>query len=91
MARQGAQQAKHNADNPNAKGNGDPSGAAYEQTSIFHDGRDHAAQIYDRAKLRAGDRISGPAIVTEMDSTSLILPGHVGEIDALGNILINPA
>ncbi len=74
-----------------AKGNGDPSDAAYEQTSIFHDGRDHAAQIYDRAKLRAGDRISGPAIVTEMDSTSLILPGHVGEIDALGNILINPA
>ncbi|MEM1160926.1 MAG: hydantoinase/oxoprolinase family protein [Pseudomonadota bacterium] len=71
-------------------GSGDPSGAIIQATSIFHEGRDHAAQIYDRALLKAGDRVHGPAIVTEMDSTSLILPGHVGEVDAMGNILINP-
>ena len=41
--------------------------------------------------LAAGDRINGPAIVTEMDSTTLILPEHVGEIDTVGNILIRPA
>jgi hypothetical protein len=32
----------------------------------------------------------GPAIVTEMDSTSLILPGHWGDIDQHGNMLIRP-
>lgn len=73
------------------RGSGDPSSAVVAQTTVFHEGRDHAAQIYDRSALKAGDRVQGPAVVTEMDSTSLILPGHVGEIDALGNILINPA
>ena len=71
-------------------GNGDPAAAVYEQSKIFVDGRDHSAQIYDRARFRAGDRIAGPAIVTEMDSTTLILPGHVGEVDRVANILISP-
>ena len=71
-------------------GGGDASGAAYEQTTIYFDGRDHPAQIYDRALLKAGDRLKGPAVVTEMDSTTLILPDHVGEVDAVGNILIRP-
>ena len=46
--------------------------------------------IYARAKLRAGDLIPGPAIVTEMDSTTVILAGHAGKVDRHGNILINP-
>ncbi len=48
------------------------------------------ACIYDRSKLKPGNKIAGPAIVTEMDSTSLILPGHVGYVDTVGNILIWP-
>jgi len=54
------------------------------------EGQDRPAKIYDRALLQAGNRVPGPAIVTEMDSTTLILPGHEGEIDAVGNILIRP-
>jgi N-methylhydantoinase A len=72
-------------------GSGDPSAAVVEETSVFVDGRDQAAKIYDRALLRAGDTIIGPAIVTEMDSTTLIRPDHSGEIDAVGNILIRPS
>jgi len=74
-----------------AGGGGDASGAVYEKTKVFADGREHAANIYDRALLKAGDRITGPAVVTEMDSTTLILPDHVGEVDDVGNIVINPA
>ena len=33
------------------------------------------------ALLQAGNRVQGPAVVTEMDSTTLILPGHAGEVD----------
>lgn len=76
---------------PIAAGNGDPSAAAYEQSSIFYEGSDHSTQIFDRSRLRAGDLLQGPAIVTEMDSTSLILPDHTGEVDSLGNLLIRPA
>ena len=68
----------------------DPAAAAIGTQAIYVDHEQRQATIYDRAALRAGHRISGPAIVTEMDATSLILPGHTGEIDALGNILIRP-
>jgi hypothetical protein len=54
------------------------------------DGRDVVAVVYDRARLRAGNRIAGPAIVMEMDSTTVILPRHHGKVDAYGNILIYP-
>jgi N-methylhydantoinase A len=71
-------------------GNADASAAAYQDASIYVEGREQPAKIYDRAKLLAGNRISGPAIVTEMDSTTVILPGHEGEVDAVGIILIRP-
>ena len=47
-------------------------------------------KIYDRAKLTTGNRFDGPAIVTEFDSTTVVLPGYAAEIDVNLNILINP-
>ncbi len=73
-----------------AEGNGDPSAAKLRDHRLWMDGREQDAVIYDRARLRAGDRIPGPAIVIEMDSTTLIETGHVATVDAVGNILINP-
>jgi N-methylhydantoinase A len=72
------------------RGGEDASAAVIEQTTVFVDGTDRAAKIYDRAKLLAGNKIPGPAIVSQMDTTTLILPGHTGEVDAVGNILIRP-
>ncbi|MEZ5098623.1 MAG: hypothetical protein R3C15_02210 [Thermoleophilia bacterium] len=46
--------------------------------------------MYDRASLRAGDLIAGPAIVLQEDTTTLVLPGHVATIDARLNLLIHP-
>ncbi len=48
------------------------------------------AGIYDRATLRAGDVVVGPAVVTEMDSTTLILPDHEATVHPSGSLLINP-
>ena len=72
-------------------GNGDPSAAKMRDHTLWMDGREQAAAIYDREKLRQGDTIKGPAIVVEMDSTTLIETGCVAIVDAVGNILINPA
>jgi N-methylhydantoinase A len=72
------------------QGNGDPAAAKLYDHKVWMDGREQDAVIYDRAKLRAGDRIAGPAIVTEMDSTTLVHSGHVALVDDFGNILINP-
>jgi N-methylhydantoinase A len=47
------------------------------------------ASVYDRSKLRAGDRIAGPAIVQQFDSTTVILDGMDAEVDPFGNIVIH--
>ena len=72
------------------EGGENPSKAELARHKMFVDGKDRQGTLYDRAKLRAGNIISGPAIVLEMDSTTVILPGHVGKVDKLGNILITP-
>ena len=73
------------------KGNGNPSAAKLRDHDVWMDGAAQAAAIYDRPKLRSGDVIKGPAIVVEMDSTTLIETRHLGTVDRFGNILITPA
>lgn len=60
-------------------------------TSFYYDGETYAAVIYDRGKLHEGLTVPGPAIVSEMDSTTVILPGYAAAVDAVGNLLINKA
>ena len=45
--------------------------------------------VYDRAQLKAGNYIHGPAIVTQGDTTTLVLPGLRAEVDRYANLLIN--
>jgi N-methylhydantoinase A len=57
---------------------------------FYYEGDWYDANIYDRSKLNVGLEIPGPAIVGEMDSTTVVLPGYVAVVDAFGNLLINP-
>ncbi len=45
-------------------------------------------RIYDRARLRAGHVIAGPAIVDQYDSTTLVPPGATALTDSLGNLVV---
>jgi N-methylhydantoinase A len=47
-----------------------------------------AAPIYDRARLGAGDRIAGPAILTQLDATTLLLPGQTAEVHRFAALVI---
>jgi N-methylhydantoinase A len=73
-----------------AAGGADASAAKIADEKIYADGGWCDAGVYRRDLLQAGNIVAGPAIVTQLDSTTLILPGHEGEIDAIGNILIRP-
>jgi N-methylhydantoinase A len=44
--------------------------------------------LYDRASLGAGDFIAGPAIVSQLDATTLVLPGWTGTVHPSGAILL---
>jgi N-methylhydantoinase A len=67
----------------------DPAPALVDQRRVYFDGHFTSANIYDRSLLRAGNRIRGPAIIIQMDSTTAIHPGHIGAVDEYLNILIN--
>ncbi len=68
----------------------DSAAARIQPPRPYADSRWHDAHIYDRSKRHPGDRMQGPAAITEMDSTSGILPAHTGAIDSGCNILIWP-
>ena len=72
------------------EGDEDPSEAVVATAQVYMDSREQVAKIYDRSKLKSGNRIVGPAIVTEMDSTTLILSDHAGDVDQFGTIIIRP-
>jgi N-methylhydantoinase A len=44
--------------------------------------------MYDRALLGAGDRFEGPAVVTQLDATTLVRPGWSAEVHPSGAILL---
>ncbi|MGZ5115572.1 MAG: hydantoinase/oxoprolinase family protein [Burkholderiales bacterium] len=44
--------------------------------------------IYDRSKLGAGARIHGPAVMTQLDSTTLLLASQVAEVHKFGSLIV---
>lgn len=44
--------------------------------------------IYDRATFKAGQSFAGPAIITQLDATTVVFPGDAVHVDAAGNLLI---
>ena len=64
--------------------------AKFHDTRFYYEQQWHDAVIYDRDKLGVGTVVPGPAIIVEMDSTTLVLPGHAATVDAVGNLLIEP-
>ncbi|MDQ3122599.1 MAG: hypothetical protein M3Q59_08710, partial [Actinomycetota bacterium] len=47
-----------------------------------------ATRYYDREALKAGNRLSGPAIVNQYDSTTVIPTGVEAHVDRFGMIVI---
>ncbi len=46
------------------------------------------ATVYDRAAMPAGFDFSGPAIVEQSDTTTLVTPGWRGRVDAAGSLIL---
>ncbi len=50
-----------------------------------------ACPILDRDRLHAGNRIAGPAIIEQMDATTLLLPGMVATVEPYLNLILESA
>ena len=56
--------------------------------AVWFDGTPHDAALYHRGALEAGAAFTGPAIVEQFDSTTVVPPGMSARVDAFLNILI---
>ena len=72
-------------------GDANPKGALKGQRQAYFHGSGGFVEcaVYDRYRLKAGHRIEGPAIVEERESTAVLGPKDVAEVDCFLNLVIN--
>lgn len=78
------------------QGDGSPQAALNGRRRIYFEQADaggayHDAAVYDRAKLRAGDVIAGPAVIDEISATSILYPGDMMTVHPSGNLIVEVA
>jgi N-methylhydantoinase A len=61
----------------------------YSRLTTFDDGQTLETPRFDRAKLKAEDVVTGPAIVTQQNSTTVIPKGYTALVMRLGDIVIS--
>ena len=57
------------------------------QRPIFHDGQFQTAWFVDRTHLASGNRLHGPAVITQYDTTTFVPAGYVVTADVYGNLI----
>ena len=67
---------------------GDASGAQISTVGVVFREGELDTPLYQRELLAAGNRIAGPALVVQLDTTTVIPPSWQGEVDAYGNLLL---
>ena len=67
---------------------GIPGSAVVRKTSLHFDNETFSAGVYDRSLLHAGDRLPGPCLVVDAESTAFVPPGFSGRIDGFLNLVI---
>jgi N-methylhydantoinase A len=75
---------------PARAGDGDAGRARKGTRELFDSvhGAFVAATLYDRDRLRAGDTITGPAIIDQLDATTVVLAGQALRVDPFGTLII---
>src|SRR5205085_1780569 len=58
---------------------------------VWFDGGFRDTSVWARLALPARATIEGPAILEQADATTVIEPGHVARVDALGNVIVERA
>ena len=75
---------------PQTPGDASPAPALIGETEVVFQQGTLMCPIYQREQLTCGNRISGPALVIQMDATTVVTPGWRGTVDPFGNLLLQP-
>jgi 5-oxoprolinase (ATP-hydrolysing) len=69
----------------------DRSAETEEHVALFSGGRMYQAPLWRRGQLAAGFTASGPALIVDEVSTTVVEPGWTIAVDALGNLILSRA
>lgn len=61
-----------------------------EEALVWFDDGPVPTKVYDREKLKAGQRFSGPSLIFQMDATTVVPIGWTVEIDTYRNLIMTP-
>ncbi len=75
---------------PETPGPTDPSAALAGRSDVVFPQGTLSAGLYARESLRTGNKMEGPALVLQMDTTVVVPPGWGGTVDPHGNLLLEP-
>ena len=75
---------------PQTPGDASPAPALIGEAEVVFQQGTLMSPIYQREQLTCGNRISGPALVIQMDATTVVTPGWCGMVDPFGNLLLQP-
>jgi N-methylhydantoinase A len=65
-----------------------PETAVIGRSPVCFDGKWRDSLVLDREKLLAGNRLQGPAVLTEYSSTLIVPPFAEARVDEMGNVII---
>ncbi|MBV9083376.1 MAG: hydantoinase/oxoprolinase family protein [Acidobacteriaceae bacterium] len=68
---------------------GDGKCAVIKHKQVYVDGEWREARVYGRARLCAGDRLAGPAVVVEYSATTFVPPGSRARVDEYENLILD--
>jgi N-methylhydantoinase A/oxoprolinase/acetone carboxylase beta subunit len=58
--------------------------------AMYIGGQWRQAPVYDRQRLHAGNRVSGPALITEYSATTVVPAACVAHVDPQHNLVLRP-
>ncbi|KAB8308032.1 hydantoinase/oxoprolinase family protein [Erwinia endophytica] len=59
-----------------------------QQIDVWMSGGYHTVPLYQRSQLTAGQQFTGPAVITQSDTTIAVLPDFHAQVDATGNLIL---
>ena len=70
------------------KGTGNPDWALTGRRQVYFHNEAISTMIFDRGRLQPGDVLTGPAVVEQLDSTTVVWPRQTARVDAYNNLIL---
>ena len=59
-----------------------------EREVVFRSDKPVTCPVFNRNDLSAGQILTGPAVIDQLDATTLLYPGDLGTVDETATLLI---